>query len=181
MRQERTNRGTDDGTTPAREPTRLGVGVEIPETALTAAQPGIAALPSREKTVLGVGGLPHPLPPPARTGFEESAPIALVARKPESLEPLRTAERPQPVERSDRSEVKKRLTKKSRLAADVPRRGSTVGWVLLVVLVLTGGGASVYEARGRIPWQRLQSWAGSTVARGHALASALANRIHLHR
>jgi hypothetical protein len=172
MRQERTNRGTDGATTPAREPTRLGVGAGIRERAPTAAQPGVAALPSREKTVLGVGGLPHPLPPPARTGFEKIAAVDRVSRKPE---PLLTAERLQPVERRDRSEVKE----KSRLAADVPRRRRTVGWVLLVVLVLAGGG--VYEIRSRIPWRRFQSWAGSTVARGHALASTLANRIHLHR
>lgn len=194
MRQARRDPGPGGPQAPAREPASLGVGARIAETAPAAAvQPIRSAAPTRDKTILGTGLVPNPpslpeprapwaappltpeRPPPARgwdapppralgVALEKSAPLDLVAKKPMPLAQLRTEERRGPLD-------------PSLPTVRVPRRRGRQWLGLLLVLVsLAMGVGGAYPFRSRIPWQRLRSFATSTIARGHTLVARLAHR-----
>jgi hypothetical protein len=122
-------------------------------------------------------GWDGPAVPEPEVVFEKSGAIDLVARRPEPLEPRATAKQPKLRRRPAASEKKELFLEKSLSATGAPRRRWMPWWALLIVLALAGGSGGVYEFRGRIPWHRLQSWVGSTVARGRAVAGAFAHRI----
>jgi uncharacterized protein (TIGR02266 family) len=127
------------GGAPPRERTMLGVGLPTQPPAPTAPILAATAPPAREKTELGIAPQPiaeadAPEVATARPADERSVAIDLVAKKPRSVPPAHEPAR----------EI-------SLVPAGLPKR-TGAGWLLLIVLLASAGGAG-YAFRDRLrPW-----------------------------
>lgn len=118
------------------------LGVGSPRTPEAPAAPVIAVVPTREKTVLGIGSPAAPMPradpdevrPASPPAIDRSLPIALVTTKAASAPAAPPSET-------------------SLVAAGVPRRRGR-RWPAIVLLILVGAGCGAYAMRARIPWLR---------------------------